>query len=130
MMLVDTYLAQSVVDGLGLFAAVDIPVGTKIWQFDDGFDIILDEKDFARMPDWQAKYFLKYCFKFQGRYFFCVDNARYMNHSAEPNTYESPEATWSSRDIKAREEIMCDYRRMGVTQEDLVHNMQNITVLK
>jgi len=43
MILVRTYLAPSSIDGLGLFAAEDIPKGTITWEFYSEIDIVLEE---------------------------------------------------------------------------------------
>nr|MDO8111049.1 SET domain-containing protein [Candidatus Sigynarchaeota archaeon] len=123
MMLVDTYVAASPIEGLGVFAAVDIPKGARIWQFDQGFDIVLYKQQLGRMAPWQASFFKRYCFMFKGRYYYCVDNARFMNHSSSSNTYETDDATCAAMDIKAGEEITCDYGDMGVTPEDKAENL-------
>lgn len=42
----------------------------------------------------------------------CGDNARFMNHSFEPNCDDDGgEFTTAARDIEAGEELTCDYRR-------------------
>ena len=58
----------------------------------------------------------KYAFLDRERNVFvlCGDDARFMNHSGEPNTWEVSEScTLASRDIAAGEEITCDYAAMG-----------------
>ena len=50
------------------------------------------------------------------KYIFCLDNARFMNHSEKPNTESVFPASdhfghdVASRDIAAGEELTCDYR--------------------
>ncbi|HMF29842.1 MAG TPA: SET domain-containing protein-lysine N-methyltransferase [Candidatus Lokiarchaeia archaeon] len=122
MMLVDTFLAPSEIEGLGLFAAADIPAGTRIWRLDPGCDLVLTDERLNEMPDWQQNYFHRYSFKWNGLFYFCVDNARYMNHAAESNTYEEKGGTYASRDITAGEEITCDYFNLGETAEDDAYN--------
>ena len=75
------------------------------------------------MYKFQQDYFIRYCYKYRGFYFFCVDNARYMNHSDAPNATEKPDGTYAARDIKKGEEIVCNYAAMGENPEDLKHNM-------
>ena len=52
MLRVKTYLATSSIPGagLGLFAAEDIPAGTVIWRFDEGWDLLRREANLAEMP--------------------------------------------------------------------------------
>lgn len=40
----------------------------------------------------------------------CGDNARFMNHSFEPNCDDRTGVTFALRDILAGEELTCDYR--------------------
>jgi len=122
-MLVDTYVAPSEIEGLGLFAAQDVPEGTRIWRLDPGFDLVLTDERLAEMAEWQHNYFKRYCFKWNGLFYFCIDNARYMNHSENYNVFDYPDGTYATRDIKAGEEITCDYAHMGDTEDDLKHNL-------
>jgi hypothetical protein len=83
----------------------------------------LTEERLLEMPEWQRNYFKRYCFKWNGLLYFCIDNARYMNHSLESNTREEPDGTYADQDIQAGEEIVCNYADMGDTDEDLHHNL-------
>jgi SET domain-containing protein len=115
MLRVKTYLAQSSIPGagLGLFAAEDIPAGTLIWKFDDGWDLLKREADW---PDDVSKSFLKtYAYlsptSKKRLYVICIDNARFINHSARPTgTGGQSQVTVAARDIRAGEEITEDYR--------------------
>ena len=123
MMLIETYVASSKIQGLGLFASGDVAAGTRIWRLDPGFDLVLTEEKLKSLPQFQQQYFIRYCYKYRGFYFYCVDNARFMNHSLQPNTFEKPDGTYALRDIRKDEEILCNYATMGETPEDLKHNM-------
>ena len=115
MLRVKTYLATSSIPGagLGLFAAEDIPAGTVIWRFDEGWDLLRREADW---PDDVPKAFLKtYAYLAHGTkkplYVICIDNARFINHSARPTGTGGPSPiTIAARDIRAGEEITEDYR--------------------
>jgi hypothetical protein len=126
MMTVETYVAPSSIHGMGLFAANDIPAGTILWQYDAGFDLVIEKKTIEDMPAWKAEYFRMYCYVLQGKYYYCVDNGRFMNHSSAPNTYETPDTTVAAVDIKAGEEITCDYADMGVTEADCADNISDL----
>nr|MDO8117448.1 SET domain-containing protein [Candidatus Sigynarchaeota archaeon] len=105
-----------------MFAVENIPSGTKIWEYKEGFDLVFMPDDLLKLPSWQAQYLEKYCFMFEQNLFFCVDDARYMNHSETPNAIDRIDGTYAIRDIKAGEEITCDYHKMGFTEEDLAFN--------
>jgi len=127
MMLFDTYVAPSAIEGLGLFANEDIPADTRVWCLDHGFDIMLTEEKLKTMPIFQKNFFLKYCYKFRGMYFYCVDNSRFMNHSEQSNVIDKVGGTYSTTAIKKGEEIVINYASMGESTEDLEHNVHNLT---
>jgi SET domain-containing protein len=93
--------------GLGLYAAVDIPKGTRIIQY-TGERIANDDT---------AKYKGRYLFKLDDEY--TIDGstrknlARYVNHSCRPNAYTEiiDGEIWiiAKRKIKASEEITYHY---------------------
>jgi len=47
---------------------------------------------------------------FPGGYVLNCDNARFINHSDDPNTDNTTEFSYALRDIQPGEEITCDYR--------------------
>ena len=118
MLFVETYVAPSEVHGMGLFAAKKIPKGTKIWEFAPDFDLVLSEEDVQRLSEpcrervlWYAYYNAE-----RMRYILCSDDARFMNHSNEPNTMsvgfgkkEGEGRTIAARDISPDEELTEDY---------------------
>lgn len=122
MMLIDTFVANSKINGSGIFTKEKIKENTRIWRFDEGYDLVLSPEQLNSMPLWQRKFFETYCFMNEGKLYYCCDNARFMNHSEKPNTYEKPDGTYSSFDIEIGEELTCDYALFGVTQEDYAFN--------
>lgn len=93
--------------GLGLFAVEDIPAGKRIIEY---VGPLVPNEEVERR---------------RGRYFFGVNSkwtidgsprsnlARYINHSCKPNTDAFVTGRrvwlWSKRDIKAGEELTCNY---------------------
>ena len=57
-----------------------------------------------------------------GKLYYCSDNARFMNHSENSNTYEKPDGTYAAFDIEIGQELTCNYANFGITQEDLLFN--------
>jgi SET domain-containing protein len=117
MLLVKTRIDLSEIHGIGLFADEFIPKGTVTWRFLEGFDLRLPESILAILSGPSREQFLKYTYVdfASGLYELCADDARFFNHSDEPNTASvqpSPgdEVDVATRDISQGEELTCDYR--------------------
>lgn len=124
-MKVKTKVGKSEIAGVGLFADEDIREGTLLWEFDEGFDRVYEELP----PAGPALDFIKmYAFMYAGKYVLCVDNARFFNHSDEPNCKSAPServggVTVAARDIRKGEELTDDYRLFGLAPGDVEWNM-------
>jgi uncharacterized protein len=129
MLLVRTRLRPSEVHGLGLFADEFIPKGFVIWRFDGHVDCRYDESQLAALPEEDQEQLRTFCYLNPGTrlYVYCGDNARYMNHSEQPNTenvgfdeglFEGEGITIAARDIQPGEEILCDYRSFDADARD------------
>ena len=119
MLLVRTKLAVSLIHGLGLFADQDIPAGTEVWRFMKGFDLEKTKAEFAQLPT-AAQYCIArhygYLDYHLDKYIFPTDDARFINHSDEPNIAPDYEldpygVDISLKDISIGEEITTDYRK-------------------
>jgi uncharacterized protein len=118
MLMVKTLLKPSDIAGIGLFAAEDIPKGTVTWRFMPRFDRLLTEDEIESLPEIARASLLDhvYLHEASGKFVLCADNARFMNHADNPNTegVHEPGAIEgydiASRDIRAGEELTCDYR--------------------
>ena len=116
-MLVKTKIAQSPIDGLGLFAAEFIPKGTRTWEFTPGFDHEFTPAQMKALPQ-SAQDFLhtySYISPKTGNYILPADDERFTNHSDNPSTgvVENPDGEdfdIAARDIHPGEEITADYR--------------------
>ena len=112
MLLIDTYVAPSVIPeaGLGLYCRSFVPAGTVLWRYADGIDVTRDA--LPTEPLWRS-FVLKYAYRPIGStsWVLCVDDARFMNHSDTPNTGETADGgTYAPFDIPAGAELTCDYR--------------------
>jgi SET domain-containing protein len=111
MLLVRTRLGPSSIHGIGAFAADPIPKGAIIWEFREGFDLRLTEEELQRLAPPAQEQALKYSYVESGHYILCADDARFFNHSENPNTDDTSELyTIAARDIAAGEELTSDYR--------------------
>ncbi|MBI2056829.1 SET domain-containing protein [Candidatus Pacearchaeota archaeon] len=112
MLLVKTYLDKSKIQGIGLFADEFIPKGTLIWKFAPGFDFVLTKKDLDKLPEIAKVWVLHFGYydANEGGYVICVDDARFFNHSENPNTDNPPEGwTVANKDIHKGEELTHNY---------------------
>ena len=114
MLLVRTRLQPSQIDGVGVFAETFIERGTPVWRFAPGFDRMLAPRLRDEFPEFIEKYAQR-CPR-SGYYVIDMDNARYMNHSDDPNVdtlmplHDPSLVHRALRDIRAGEELTCDYR--------------------
>lgn len=131
MLRVRTKLKESKIEGAGtgLFADEFIPKDTIIWEFVSGLDVEYTEEEFQKVTGSDKEFLITYCFKFGGKYYLCVDNARFFNHSDSPNCYSSDFSenqlgyTRALRDIEKGEELTDDYAGFGLSEDDKEFNI-------
>ena len=118
MLLVKTRLGMSPIEGIGVFAEEFIAKGTPTWQFTPGLDQLLSREVIEGVPEQLKSALLRYSYldKKTGLYIYCLDNARFVNHADAANTRGDYPADGNIfgrdiaiRDIKAGEEITCNY---------------------
>ncbi|MDH3205761.1 MAG: SET domain-containing protein [Gemmatimonadota bacterium] len=112
MLRVPTYVAPSPIAGVGLFAATRLSAGSVIWEYTEGVDWRIDPADLERFPEPYQSRMRHYVYQEEsGVYVLCGDNAKYMNHSDDPNC-DDPEGAYTvtNRAICVGEELTCDYR--------------------
>lgn len=133
---VKTYLAPSEIEGLGLFADERITKGSVVWRYDPPLDIEISKADFDLLPV-VAKGFVERYGYYDTRvnmFVVCGDDARFMNHSDDPNVagvYPDDENVEgidiALRDIEIGEEITCDYATFdGRMEEKMKLNRRKI----
>lgn len=117
MLLVKTFLGESKIHGIGLFAAEPIKKGTVIWEFTPHLDMTFPIARLHEAPRQMKEFLDIYGYIPIDRpdiYIICVDNARFVNHSGKPNSDDTTGKTIASRDIAAGEEILSDYTSFEV----------------
>jgi len=119
MLIVKTSVRLGSIEGLGLFAEEKIPKGATVWQYNPRFDISFDPQEVGKMPPLQKELIKRYAYLSteSGKYIYCIDDARFMNHSSSKNNLDvvpfpgEPETRGvANRDIKTGEEILINYR--------------------
>ncbi len=115
MLLVETYLSPSPLEGLGVFASQFIAKGQKLWMLDPTVDILLSPLQIAERPDVYQGFIRRYAYfdRTLGAYLLDGDHARFLNHSDTPKlAFSAADGRGvAARDIEAGEEILCDYRQ-------------------
>lgn len=96
--------------GSGVFATRLIPKGTVVWV-QDKFDRVYTESEVRSLEPVYREILEKYCFRdCQGRWVFCWDNTRYINHSFYPSCIATPyQFEIAVTDILPGQEITNDY---------------------
>jgi uncharacterized protein len=113
MMLIPTYVAPSSIEGVGIFAAEDVPQGTPIWRLDPNLDRLLSPEQIAALPPIHREFVERYGYPYPhdpSLMIIELDNGRFMNHSTAPNTiFSDPDSGFTTVMIRAHEELVCDY---------------------
>jgi hypothetical protein len=110
MLLVKTFIKESPVHGIGLFADEFIPKGKKIWVFKYGFDLIITDDIIDGLPEHSKQFIFKYGFYNSNYgYIMCMDDARYTNHSKTHNTKLEGTYLCAAINILKGEEILENY---------------------
>lgn len=114
MYLIETYIDKSPIHGIGVFANQEIKKDQLIWRqsANDLFFFPFKDKE-AREIAKEFPHAVKYGYYDKSGLWFCpADSNCYVNHSDEPNTYESDDSSkiFASRDISIGEEITENYK--------------------
>ncbi len=133
MLLVKTKLGLSKISGIGLYADTFIPKGTIIWRFVPKLDMKFNEKEylaFKQKHDCERIDNYIYKSKISGCYILCTDDARFINHSYEPNTIDTMDdiegLTIASKDIFPGEEIVSDYQMFDAEFDNYKHLLLSV----
>ena len=118
MMLVKNYVAASDVHGVGLFAGEDVRAGERIYEHHTAVDLTMTREQVSKIGREFLRFMGVYSYSERpGEVVISLDNSRFMNHAAEPNTAWDKEHGWATRDIKRGEEMTCDYGAFWVGYE-------------
>lgn len=113
MLMIDTYVGNSSIQGFGVYAAEPIARGHMLWLLNPKFDIFIVESDIEALPPHMRDYLARYAYPHMeqpGMLVLDSDNGKYMNHSETPNTdFRIFDRGFALVDIAAGEEITCNY---------------------
>ena len=121
MLRVPTVVQPSPIAGVGLFAAVDLPEGTVVWEFHEGVDWRLSPEEVAAFPEPYRTLIRHYLYLDEsGVYILCGDAGKFMNHSDDPNCADPDgPVTVTRRPVRAGEELTCDYRTFDMESREM-----------
>jgi SET domain-containing protein len=101
---------------LGCFTNEDIKKGQVVWELDHKLDLRLLFSELQHLPEPVQEYLHVYGYAemFEGEktIVLCGDHSKHMNHAANPNLLGiggKLNSDVAKRDIKAGEELTCDY---------------------
>lgn len=113
MLLIDTYVGPSAIEGVGVFAAEPIRAGQMIYRFAPEFDRLIELSEMDSLPEAIRRFVDRYTYPYPGKPGVLVldaDNGRHMNHSLTPNTdFRVSVYGYAIADIAPGEEITCNY---------------------
>lgn len=116
--MIETYLGNSELHGIGLFAAKKIQKGTLVWVFDSKLDLCFSDEEINKLSPVSKEQVLNYAYfnESKGLYVLCGDDARFVNHSDNPsldsigfNNVSEEGKSFAARDINEGEEITENY---------------------
>lgn len=121
MIVVPTYLDKSPIHGFGVYAKAAIKKGDVVWRFNERFDLVLTEEEFAQLPPSVREELEIHMYEPErGRYYYETTMGKYMNHSREPNVdFTEIGLGICTRDVAPNEELLCDYRQFSADWEGI-----------
>lgn len=115
MMMVETELRPSPIQGIGIFLSEDVRKGQLIWRFDSRVDRLYSEAELESLPPMMRSFIRRFSTWHDATalWVLCGDNGRHFNHSGTPNTISLGIAFGddiAAEDIAAGTELTSDYR--------------------
>ena len=114
MLVVKTSLKEFKGRGIGLVAKEPINKGTVVWTFNPVVDILINKKS---IPKEALEFYDTYGVEYKkGKFALNTDNARFINHSKNPNTKSlgSFKDNIAIKNINPGGEITIDYSKIDV----------------
>ena len=119
MMLIDTYLDKSKIQGVGVFAKENAKKGERIKEVRPEFEIEFNSDNLPKMPLALANFINTHSYQRElGSKILVmgIDNEKYLNHSDDPNVDDEG---YALKDIKIGNEITINYKDFDDSVEKL-----------
>jgi uncharacterized protein len=120
LLLIEYYVAESSVHGLGVFSKHFIPNGTLVWRAHPAVDRVILRSELDGLPEHVVENIKRHAEYLPEKDVFrlAADGDYFMNHADTPNLRDEGDLVYASRDIMAGEELLCDYRVVRVLAFD------------
>lgn len=111
MLYINSFVSESNIHWLWLFAGEKIPKWTLIGEFVFWIDISLSSNEYENLEPKFREFFDSYGWKdkISGKYMLNVDNTRFINHSKNPNILHEWYKIIAAIDIDKWNELLDDY---------------------
>lgn len=121
MLIIRTRVAPSEIHGLGLFTEEALVKDQVIWDINPIIDHVITRPLLETLPSIVQEFVHHFSWQDEaGNFFISLDNDRFMNHSDNPNIEnDHPRFCFALRDIKAGEELTCDYMKFGTAYQKI-----------
>ena len=131
MILVDHYVAESKIHGLGVFSAEVVKKGVLIWEFNPIIDIEISHESVLGLPEHVIRKIHKHGWHHpeKNSFWLAADGDYYMNHSDNPTLEREGYSFVAAKDISAGDELTCDYRIVNVLDYNPLLAIQTSTAL-
>ncbi|PTV94519.1 hypothetical protein C8J27_10750 [Rhodobacter aestuarii] len=116
MLLVNHYVSQSPIHGLGVFTREPIRAGNTVWRYDPMFDVDIPASALAHFPEEAVETVLHHAEFIPHLQVFRLgnDGDMFMNHSETPSLIDCGEEMIAARDLPAGTELTCNYAHVCV----------------
>ena len=116
MFLVEHFVGKSRIHGLGVFISKPIKRRSLIWKFDPDFDIEISCHLVSSLSKHDMQFILNHAEYISETDSFRLGNDGdiFMNHSDTPSLSDYGDFMLAARDLRAGDELTCDYRTVRV----------------
>jgi hypothetical protein len=112
MLLIDTYAAPSLIEGVGVFAAESVKKGQCVWTLDLRIDRVITHEELETAMPLFRQFVERYAYfdAALGGYLLDGDHSRFLNHSEHSCIeFRADGDGYARRNIRAGEELTCNY---------------------
>ena len=120
MLLIDHYLAESNIHGLGVFSAQSVKRDDLTWEFNPIIDREIPKEKLSDLPDHVVARIYKHAWYHPENncFWLAADGDYFMNHSVMPTMELRGHSFVAARDLVIGDELTCDYRVVKVFDFD------------
>ena len=120
MLLIDHYVAESDIHGLGVFSAQSVKRDDLTWEFNPVIDREIPREKLSDLPDHVVEKIYKHAWYHPENncFWLAADGDYFMNHSVMPTMELRGLSYVAARDLVIGDELTCDYRVVKVFDYD------------